>query len=455
MGRLFWKFILIIWLALVLIAAGAGALVWIHQQGSQPTPGEHNAPPRGNPSLDAAALTLSHGGEAALRALLGKMTAPPHHPILVLGPDGEELLGRPLPPTAADRLRRLQPDGPPGHDARAVTLADGRRFLLMDAHERRAGPAGPPGGRGKPPHPPDAPPPRWLLLAISLGASLAAAGALAWYMARPIRHLRSAFEAVAAGRLDTRVGPRMGRRRDEIADLGRDFDHMTRQLQTLMQTQQQLLHDVSHELRSPLARLQAAIGLARQNPQRLLPTLERIEREVGRLDELVGEILTLARMQAGAKQQQDRLDLMQMVASIAEDARFEARAAGKDVAIRCEGEAMAQVYAEPLYRACENIIRNAVKYTAAGTQVDVFAHGDASQRFTLQVADRGPGLKAVDPERMFDPFYRGENGQGTGGFGLGLTIARRAAELHGGTLSARARPGGGLEMVLVLPLHAG
>ena len=163
------------------------------------------------------------------------------------------------------------------------------------------------------------------MLPISIGilASLGFSALLAWYLAKPIRHLRGAFDAAAAGKLDTRIGPRMGRRRDEIADLGRDFDRMAHQLQILLGSQRRLLHDVSHELRSPLARLQAAIGLARQQPEKLDASLDRIERESGRLDELVGELLTLSRLEAGMSGAADEeVDLVELVAGIADDARL-------------------------------------------------------------------------------------------------------------------------------------
>src|SRR6185436_3716642 len=149
--------------------------------------------------------------------------------------------------------------------------------MMIHSHGASGG-----GGGGRPPPPPPLAPWEWIIIGIA--TSLAFSALLAWYLVRPIRSLRWAFDAAAAGRLDTRVSPRMGRRRDEIADLGRDFDRMAQQLQNLVSAQRRLLHDVSHELRSPLARLQAAIGLARQEPGKLEASLERIEREATSLD---------------------------------------------------------------------------------------------------------------------------------------------------------------------------
>lgn len=329
---------------------------------------------------------------------------------------------------------------------------DGSRWLLFMQAD------GPLGSRMGPHHGRPPPPSPWVPLAVAVIASLGFSALLAWYLARPIRNLRWAFNAVAHGRLETRVAPRMGSRRDEVADLGRDFDAMAQQLQQLVASQRRLLHDVSHELRSPLARLQAAIGLARQDPRKLEASLERVEREAVRLDGLVGEILTLARLEAGnGGPPEEEVDLMELVAAIAEDAGFEAAANGRALRLdgEGEGEVVAQVQAELIHRAVENIVRNAVKYTASGTTVEVSA-GRRGSTFGVTVADRGPGVAEADLEAIFEPFYRSPSaeraGQGTPGFGLGLAIARRAVEAHGGRLVARNREGGGLVMELSLPL---
>jgi two-component system OmpR family sensor kinase len=289
-------------------------------------------------------------------------------------------------------------------------------------------------------------------IAIGILVSLGFSALLAWYLSKPIRHLRWAFAAASKGKLDTRVTSMMGRRRDEIADLGRDFDRMAQQLQQLILSQQRLLHDVSHELRSPLARLQAAIGLARQNPRKTEASLERIERESMRLDELVEEVLTLSRLEAGTGVgRRERVDLTELVADIADDARYEAQAHGRDVVFAGDGEAVSEVYGHMLHRAFENVVRNGVKFTREGTTVEVGTAATA-QAITVTVADRGPGVPEGEIESIFEPFYRGGQGDHTDGFGLGLAIARRAVEAHGGRIRARNREGGGLVMEIVLPL---
>lgn len=303
--------------------------------------------------------------------------------------------------------------------------------------------------------PNDRPPP--LLLPILAGAliSLIFGALLARHITRPIHLLSRAFHDAAEGHLETRISPAMGHRSDEIAALGKDFDRMAAQLQQLIGAQQRLLHDVSHELRSPLARLQAAIGLARQNPLRGEAMLERIERETERLDTLVGELLTLARLESGAALSRERVDLVDLLAAIADDAKFEAQANGREVCFTAEGHFIAEVGAELIYRAFENVIRNAVKYTAPGSTVRIDAGISADgQNFEVRVADRGPEVPPEELERIFGAFYRGSGAPQTPGFGLGLAIARRAIESHGGAITAAAREGGGLEFRIRLPAQS-
>jgi two-component system OmpR family sensor kinase len=247
-------------------------------------------------------------------------------------------------------------------------------------------------------------------------------------------------------------------RRDEIADLGDDFDQMAQQLQKLVGAQRRLLHDVSHELRSPLARLQAAIGLVRQSPEKLEASLDRIEREVARVDELVGEVLTLARLESLASGASARtVDFAELVADVAEDARFEAEAAKRRLSYAGSAVARVRGSAELLHRAVENVVRNAVKYTAEGSCVEMELSADSGRagagKAVLVVADRGPGIPDEELERIFDPFYRVANDTAKG-FGLGLAIAQRAIASHGGVIRARNRPDGGLRLEIELPLAA-
>src|SRR5882672_11846580 len=390
-----------------------------------------------------AAATLRHGGVAALREWMEETGRARRARVFAVDTAGNDLLGRAVPEGALSRARELAAESGHPRAAQIVPAPGGESYLLFVPHTALA------------PPPPPLPLSPWMLIAIGAATSLAVSAILAWYLARPIRSLRWAFDAAAGGRLETRVRPLMGRRRDEIADLGRDFDRMAQQLQKLVTAQRRLLHDVSHELRSPLARLQAAIGLARQEPAKVEPSLERIEREASRLDQMVGEVLALARLEGGtATRPKERVDLAYLAANIAEDARFEAQAAGRALRFHAEGDAPVIGDADLLHRAVENVVRNAVKFTREGTTVEVNVHTTKSSA-VLTVADHGPGITPSELEKVFDPFYRGDAGQGTAGFGLGLAIAQRAVDAHGGAIRAANVAGGGLQIEIELPLAHG
>jgi two-component system OmpR family sensor kinase len=243
----------------------------------------------------------------------------------------------------------------------------------------------------------------------------------------------------------------MGGRRDEIADLGRDFDDMAARLQVLVGTQRRLFADVSHELRSPLARLQVAVAIARQQPDKTAAALERIEGETRRLDNLVGEVLTLSQLETGvAGAGEEYLDVVGLLEEVVENARFEAEAAGRRVELHAQGEMVVNGRAELLRRAFENVIRNAVRYTGPGTAVEVTASRDtAGGLVAVTICDRGPGVPETDIEAIFQPFFRAGEG-GREGHGLGLSIARRAVEAHAGRIRASSRPGGGLCVEITL-----
>ena len=277
-------------------------------------------------------------------------------------------------------------------------------------------------------------------------ASLLFAFLLAWYFSRPIRDLRAAFEAASGGDLAPRFQA-AAKRGDELTDLGRDFDRMTGRLRSLMDSQTRLLHDVSHELRSPLARLQAAIGLAHQQPDKLAASMDRIERESVRMDKLVGELLTLSRLEAGAVNPlNEDFSIADLLHDIVEDARFEAEADGRQIGITVSGDAdiasaIVNGQAELLGRAVENVVRNAIKHSPdAGVVSVVLSRHDAGRQVHVTVLDHGPGVAETDLSAIFEPFFRASNTQkSTDGHGLGLAIAQHVVKGHGGAIR-RAQP---------------
>ena len=286
-------------------------------------------------------------------------------------------------------------------------------------------------------------------------SSLIFSGALAAYMTRPIDRLRRGFHDLAQGDLATRLGPGMGRRRDELADLAKDFDAMAERLEQLIASRDRLLHDVSHELRSPLARMSVAMGLARQNPERTPEALERMEAEGARLNAIVGDLLSLSRAEAGAHAEEIYFDIAAMLEVICDDARFEAqpREVGVELSV---AEALADPATAPLVagapelirRALENVIRNALRFSPSGSAVQVDARLDAG-RIVIEVRDHGPGADAALRASMFEPFVKGSDA--AAGAGLGLAIARRALAAHGGQVEAVAPEDGGLLVRITLP----
>jgi two-component system OmpR family sensor kinase len=221
-----------------------------------------------------------------------------------------------------------------------------------------------------------------------------------------------------------------------------------------MDGQRRLLHDVSHEMRSPLARLQVALGLARQQPEKLTTYLDRIQKESERMDQLVGEILTISRLEAGVMSSMDEeFDLDELISDVISDARFEAADSGHYVDFWGSVKSIIRGNVELLHRAIENIVRNAIRHTSAGTSVSIEARlmSDAP-KILLQISDQGPGIPEKDLASIFDPFFRGSGLKTSDGHGLGLAFAKRVIEAHGGTISASNRRGGGLCIEIVLPV---
>ncbi len=263
---------------------------------------------------------------------------------------------------------------------------------------------------------------------------------LAYYLTMPVRKLQRAVERFGRGDLSARAASARG---DELGDLARTFDRMADRLQMLVAAERRLLLDISHELRSPLARLHVAVELARSGENREA-ALNRIEKEAERLNGLVTELLQITRAEGdpgSLRREPVRLDTL--LEEVAADARLEAQARGGDVRLAAVGPGTVTGDPELLRRALENVVRNAVRYAPQGTSVEISLEA-ADGKPTVRVRDYGPGVPGEALPRIFDAFYRVETDRdrASGGAGLGLSIARRAIELHKGTIRARnAEPG--------------
>lgn len=290
---------------------------------------------------------------------------------------------------------------------------------------------------------------------IFLGGAGIVCYALALYFSSPVKTLRQATNLLAEGDLSVRVGPKIGRRRDELADLGHDFDKMAERLQTLMLSERRLLGDISHELRSPLARMNVALELAEQSANNDTQIyLQRIYREAARLNELIGQLLTLARLESGdTKDREAPINLGELVDEVAHDADFEARSKNCGVVVLHNEDALTMGSAELLRSAIENVVRNAIRHTDEKTEVEIEQRLHNGETY-IRVRDHGPGVPDEALSELFRPFYRVAQARDrqSGGVGLGLSIAERAVRAHGGTISAQNAPGGGLLVEFRLPL---
>ncbi len=278
---------------------------------------------------------------------------------------------------------------------------------------------------------------------------------LARSLSAPLRTLRDAAQRLAEGDLEARVPAAPLERGDEIADLARDFNLMAERLGQAMTAQKRLLTDISHELRSPLARMNVALELARSRTgDEAVRALDRIGTETERMNELIGQILSLSRLELGeARRNLVETDLVALAERVAHDADFEAAPLGKRVTFTGAGPVRVSGNEELLARAVENVVRNAVRHAPAGTAVEVSIVAAGEGRVSVIVRDHGTGVPPEALERIFEPFYRVADARerATGGTGLGLAISKQAILVHGGEIAARNHPGGGFEVTVTIP----
>lgn len=293
------------------------------------------------------------------------------------------------------------------------------------------------------------------LLLFALAVTAPFCWALTRHVTAPLAQLRQTTHALSAGRLDAQTPPKLAGRKDELGLLARDFNAMADRLKAFVDTREQLLHNIAHELRSPLARLRLAAELARRKDERQDLQLDRIERECERLDSLVGNTLRLARLGA-LPVPTDTLDLAEVVSAVVEDARYEA--GGRQIRIDWDEHPAVPLIGDrcSLASAIENVLRNALRFAPAHSTIRVRLLVSAREA-SLEIEDRGPGVAHDELESLFEPFYRTTSGarKPGSGAGLGLSIAQAAVAAHKGRMSARNLSPQGLSVRLELPrLHA-
>ncbi len=305
--------------------------------------------------------------------------------------------------------------------------------------------------------------PAWLRLGVPLVISAVLSFFMAMSLVNPIHQLRNAHRNLAQGNLDARSNG-VALRNDELGQLGQDFDDMAEKISQLLAAQKRLLGDVSHELRSPLARMQIALGLASQpdgkDQQR---HLQRIELEANRLDDMIGDVLRLSRLESQLQNiEMFELSLKSLLEYLIKDANFEAQEDNKSVSLTTTTDAHVLGDQALLASAFENVVRNAVKYTEENSCVTISLHTEVEQadkqlpkQVIVQIKDFGPGVPASALSQLFQPFYRVSDSRQrrSGGTGLGLAIAEKSVRSHGGTIVAHNHQQGGLEITVKLPLY--
>jgi two-component system sensor histidine kinase CpxA len=451
MRSLFLKIFLSYWIAQALFLVLAILVTWA----MRPPQEASGVETQQAKFLGEAVQAYQSGGEEKARLYLRSVRDSQHVRLYLFNEQGKELTGR-KPPEWIERVQRGETRtadsfwgrlGPLQFLRPSMTASDGQRYMLVielppDQHTL-FGPNGVPG----------------LGIFIAVISSGLVCYFLARYLTFPVVRLRRATQKLAAGDLTARAGSAGIRGRDEMTQLVRDFDAMAERLENLVKAQARLLNDISHELRSPLARLNVALALARpRTGPEAQSALERIDLEANRLNELIGRLLTIARLENGDEPMRKILiHLGDMVREITQDAAFEAQHRQCRVVCDMADDCLVSGEIRLLHSAIENVVRNATRYTQEDTEVQVRLErvdGPRGGEAVIRVTDCGPGVPEEALDKLFRPFYRIDDARGrqTGGVGLGLAITERAVRLHGGTVRAANRPQGGLMVEIRLPL---
>ena len=437
MPRLFWKLFLALWLSIMTFAV---VVSWINQAVIQrnvieePAAAFEDRLKRLNARL---ARDLQDGGPRKVkRTMLGLPSGLRNH-VFVLDADGKEMLGR-------ERVLRKQKKSRTKMVTSQLQDAKGSVYMLVTTGRR-------------PPRTLLAPGPAGVGMRLGVAALISALMSLllARYLAAPLGHLSRASRQFATGDLSVRVGAGLERRQDEFGQLARDMDEMAGQLQQLQQANQRLLRDVSHELRSPLARLRVALEIARNKDRSVVADeLNRIELESERLEKLIDEVLSLLRESSGTLELNlSGFDLADLLKDLVETVNYEIGDGREPIALHADSPLYLDADRELLWRVFENLLRNALIHSGDAGGIEVIAHQTEGKQIMVTVSDKGPGIDEIQIKNIFEPFFRIDEARNrnSGGHGLGLAIAASAVRRHDGRISASNRKQGGLEVCVLLP----
>ncbi len=449
---LYLKIFIWFWLAMIIINVATFAIFAL----TRPTPIRRSWRDltQVGPNALRAAEIYEQSGAAALNSALQATEKSSGVSATFFDESGKELSGRTPPPGTSELIARAAESrevefnfaGRETIVARPVVSSKGQRYMYV-AHIPR-----PTFQQGLQP--------QLLRLLVILVIGGIFCFWLARYLTTPLLKLRTTTNELAEGNLGARVAARLTKRRDEVGQLGRDFNGMAERLESMVKAQQRLLGDISHELRSPLARLGVALGLARQRSgAEASGALDRIERESDNLNEMISQLLELTRLESGTDgRKRTTIDLSSLVRDVAEDADYEARGVNRSVQVVWTERCSINGIEDLLRSAVENVVRNAVRFTPEGTAVEVALqrqNGGGGNFAVISVRDRGNGVPDDALEKIFHPFYRTEDArdrQSGGGTGLGLAITERAVRMHGGSVKAANAKDGGLSVELRLKL---
>ncbi|MBA2656142.1 MAG: HAMP domain-containing protein [Tatlockia sp.] len=450
MRSLYWKIFLTFWLATILIII---TTAWVTSEIAQ----KSSVPARERVFMDsyahAAVITFESGQYKALKPWLAHTGEAKQITLYLLTNTGE-IIGNQKPPEIVQQIsinlaRDELDDGLLKFGdiivSHEIVSLSGKAYRLVAVSKKPLA------------HFVEIP---WAGLTLRLAIAIIISGFICYllsvYLTKPLRLLRLAAKSIATGNLNTRVGHFKGHYRDEIAELSGEFDKMAEQIQEIMNSKERLLQDISHELRSPLARMQIAIELGRNKATHGAESeFNRMETECNRLNALIGEILDFARLDNPSTHlNKSLINLADLVKQVVDDANFEV--GGSQAVVKFHASSNCELFLEErlVHRAIENIIRNAIRYSVPNPQIDVHLYWAASNTdIIIDIDDNGPGVPEEQLEKIFNPFYRvdASREKKTGGYGLGLSIAQQAIKLHHGCIKAMNREQGGLRVKIVFP----